>query len=50
MCGDAVFDESIVKKSIGDAGDGGMHPVLLVQHAEVLFSFLGEVGEEGFFE
>jgi hypothetical protein len=47
LCGDTVFDESIAKESIGDAGDGGMHPVLLVQ---VLFSFLGELADEGFFE
>ncbi len=34
MCGDTVFDESIAKESIGDAGDGGMHPALLVQHVK----------------
>jgi hypothetical protein len=45
LCGDTVFDESI-----GDAADGGMHPVLLVQRAEVLFTFLGELAEEGFFQ
>jgi hypothetical protein len=48
LCGDTVFDESI--GDAGDAGDGGMHPLLLVQRAEVSFSFLGELADEGFFQ